>query len=69
MVEIAAAVEHDFLDALLHRALGKQLADGLRRVDVGARLPALAQGLLQRRGGSDRLALLVVDDLCIDVPT
>src|ERR1700753_3295198 len=29
VIEIAAAVEHDFLDAVLHRALGEQLADGL----------------------------------------
>src|SRR5690242_5259382 len=44
--QIAAAVEHDFLDALLHGALGEQLADRLGRVDVGAGLAAVAQGLL-----------------------
>src|SRR5262249_45578368 len=67
VIEIAAAVEHDFLDALLHGALGKQLANRLGRIDVGAGLAAIAQRLLQRRGGSDRLALLVVDDLRVDV--
>src|SRR5438552_2034797 len=35
VIEIAAAIEHDLLDALLHRALGQQLADRLGRVDVG----------------------------------
>src|SRR5581483_478797 len=40
MVEIAAAIEHHFLDALLGGALGDQLADLLRRTDVGAGLEA-----------------------------
>ena len=38
VVEIAAAVEHDVLDALLDRALGDQLADRLGGVDIGAGL-------------------------------
>src|SRR5215510_2178311 len=46
--QIAAAVEHDFLDTLLHGALGKQLADRLGRVDVRTGLAGIAQGLLQR---------------------
>src|SRR5689334_7770075 len=65
--QIAAAVEHDFLDTLLHGALGKQLADRLGRVDIRTGLAGIAQGLLQRRGGSHRLALQIVDDLCVDV--
>src|ERR1700758_1245981 len=36
VIEIAAAIEHHFLDTVLHGALGKQLADGLRCIDVGA---------------------------------
>src|SRR6185437_10003755 len=40
VIEIAAAIEHDFLDAILHRALREQLAHGLRSVDVGAGLLA-----------------------------
>src|SRR6185312_4967222 len=36
VIKIATAVEHHFLDALLHRAFRKQLADGLGRVDIGA---------------------------------
>src|SRR5215813_12049789 len=65
VIEIAAAVEHDFLDTLLHRALREQLAHGLGGVDVGA--GPLAHLLFHRRGGGERLALQVVDDLRIDV--
>src|SRR5262245_340403 len=65
VIEIAAAVEHHLLDAVLDGALREQLADRLRRVDVGAGL--LAHLLLQRRGGGERLAFLVVDDLRVDV--
>src|SRR6185312_9919200 len=55
VIEIAAAIEHDFLDAVLHRALRQQLADGLGGIDVGAGL--LAHFLFHRRGGRERLAL------------
>src|ERR1700748_2306402 len=65
VIEIAATVEHDFLDAVLHRALREQLAHGLRGVDVGAGL--LAHFLFQRGRGCKRLALQIVDDLRIDV--
>src|SRR5262249_52414336 len=65
VIEIAATVEHDFLDTLLHGAFRKKLADSLRRIDVGAGL--LAHFLFKRRGRGERLALLVVDDLCVDV--
>src|SRR5581483_11177760 len=65
VIEIAAAVEHDLLDAVFHRALGEQLADRLGRVDVGAGL--LAHVFFQRRRRSQRLTLQVVDDLGIDV--
>src|SRR4029079_1010925 len=67
VIEILTAIEHHFLDALLHRAFRQQLADGLGRIDVGARVAALAHGLFQRRCGSQRLALQVVDDLGVDV--
>src|SRR4029078_10049088 len=67
MIEILAAVEHDFRDAVLHGAFRQQLADGLGRIDVGARIAALAHGLFQRRGRSQRFALQVVDDLSVDV--
>src|SRR6516164_9619880 len=40
VIKIAAAVEHHLLDAVLDRALREQLADRLRRVDVGAGLLA-----------------------------
>ena len=55
VIEIAAAVEHDVLDALFLGALGDQLADRLGRVDVGAGLGAFAQRLFERRGGGERL--------------
>src|ERR1700749_2477891 len=65
VIEIAAAVEHDFRYPVFHRALRQELADRLGRIDVGAGL--LAHVLFQRRGRSQRLALQVVDDLGIDV--
>src|SRR6185312_8417007 len=65
VIEIAAAIEHDFLDAVLHRTLRQQLADGLGGIDVGAGL--LAHFLFHRRGGRERLALQIVDHLRIDV--
>src|SRR5262249_39972780 len=65
VIEIAAAIEHHFLDAVLHRALGEQLAYRLGRIDVGAGL--LAHVLFQRRGRCQRFALQIVDHLRIDV--
>src|SRR6201995_1236609 len=67
VIEIAAAVEYDFGDAVLDGALRHQLAVGLGGIDVGAGLAALAHRLFQRRGRGQRLALQVVDDLRIDV--
>src|SRR5215218_7633282 len=67
VIEILTAIEHHFLDALLHGAFRQQLADGLGRIDVGARIAAIAHGLFQRRGGSERFAFQVVDDLGVDV--
>src|SRR4029077_4451074 len=68
VIEVAAAIEHHVLDALLLGALGDQLADRLGRVDAGAGLQAVARGLLDRRGRRQRDALVVVDHLGIDVP-
>src|ERR1700759_130762 len=65
VIEIAAAIEHDFLDAVLYRSLRQELADRLGRIDVGTGL--LAHILFQRRRRSQRLALQVVDDLGVDV--
>src|SRR5665213_4068094 len=67
VIEITATVEHHVLDALFLGAFGDQLADRLGRLDVGAGLGAFAQRLLKRRGGSDRPALLVVDELSMDM--
>src|SRR5690242_2635565 len=65
VIEIAATVEHDFLDAVLHRAFREQLAHGLRGVDVGTSLRTHV--LFHRRRRGERRALQVVDDLRIDV--
>src|SRR3954471_20202937 len=65
VVAIAAAVEHDILDALLDRALGNQRAHRLGGLDIGARLRAHV--LLQRGGRRQRQPLHVVDHLGIDV--
>src|SRR3569623_2236853 len=65
MVEEAATVEDDLLDAGLHRGFRHALADRGRGVDVGAR--GAAHVLFQGRGRSDGGAVRVVDHLGIDV--
>src|SRR5207302_10637283 len=67
VIEIAAAIEHDFLDAVLHGALRQELADRFRRIDVGTGIAGLAHRLLERGRRRQRLALQVVDDLRIDM--
>src|SRR3954468_21348753 len=67
VVAVAAAIEHDVLDALLDRALGDELADRLRRIDVGAGLQVAAHVLLKRRGRRNRCAPSVVDHLGVNV--
>src|SRR5512135_2086823 len=67
MKQIGTAVEDHFLDAGGDRPLGQQLADRLGGLDVGAGLETRLQRLVDRRGGSQGLALSVVDDLGIDV--
>src|SRR5262245_30155228 len=67
MILVAAAIEGDFLDALGSRALSDQLADLLRRLDVGGGLQAALHVLLDRRGRGQRIAGGIVDDLGVDV--
>ena len=67
VINIAAAVEHDVLDAFVLRPLGDQLADRLGRIDGRAGLQTLARVLLQRGGRDQGRALLVVDDLRVDL--
>src|SRR5258708_16659008 len=62
-----AAVEHDFLDACLDRALGDQAPDFLCGADIGAGLDLALDILVEGRGGGQRHALRVVDDLRIDM--
>src|SRR5688572_5320293 len=67
VIEIAAAVEHDVLDAFFLGAFGNQLADRLGGVDVGAALAALAHRFFDRRCRSDGHTLHVIDQLRIDL--
>src|SRR5215469_13225991 len=68
MEEEAAAIEDDRLDAGRDRPAGDQLADGCRRLLVGAALEAaLAQLLVEARGRGQRPPPGIVDDLRIDV--
>src|SRR4029079_1164585 len=67
VVEIAAAVEHDVLDPGIDRPLGDELADGLSRGEIAALLERALEVLIQRRGGSDRLAASVVDHLGVNM--
>jgi hypothetical protein len=52
VILVAAAVEHDCLDAGGDRALGDQLADLGRGVLVGAGLELALEALVERRGGA-----------------
>ena len=67
MEQEAAAVEHDARHAGLLGPLGQRLADGGSAV-AGRRGLAL-QLLVERRGGGQRLARRIVDDLGVDVPS
>src|ERR1035438_9065348 len=63
VVEVAAAIEDHLLDALFHSQLGHCLADFLGRCQVAACLHFGSQ----RGGRNQRLTLLVVDYLRVDV--
>src|SRR5260370_33740593 len=67
VIEIMAAVEHHWLDALGGGAFRTQLADRLGGADIGAGLEARPQVLFERGCGGDRRARLVVDHLGVDV--
>src|SRR5215204_5608626 len=67
VIEVARAVEHDRLHAGGACALGDEAPDLLRRVDVRARLQLPAHLLFEGRGGSERDAALVIDDLRVDL--
>ena len=64
MIDIAAAVKHDFFDALLEGTLGDHGADLLRGLDVAA---VAFKALLHAGRGGEGVAGDVVDDLGIDV--
>src|SRR5579864_1704913 len=61
----STAIEDDRLDAGLAGSLGNRLADRGRAFDTGRRLHRLAQVGVGRRGGDQRPARGVVDDLRI----
>src|ERR1022692_1646717 len=61
--DVAAAIEHDLGDALVHRALGDQGADA----GGGVLVRALLALLFERRGVGERDAAGIVDHLGVDV--
>src|SRR5690554_823994 len=67
MIKIAATVEDDLAHPGLLRALGNQLAHLDRRVLVRAGLDLAAQILVDRRSCRERHAVLIIDDLGVDV--
>src|SRR5688500_14218966 len=67
MKQISAAIEHDFLDAGLDRALCNHLANLAGGGLVGALLAARAEFLLQRRCRSEGKPTGVIDNLGRDV--
>src|SRR5690606_12446042 len=67
MKEITSAVEYDLSDACLHRTLGKELADLGSSSLVRARLELALDIILDARGGGERHALCVIDQLGVDV--
>src|SRR4051794_17185189 len=67
VIKVARAVEDHARHAGSARALGNEAPDLLRRVDVAAALQLAAHVLLERRGGREGHAAVVVDDLGVDL--
>src|SRR5262249_54012210 len=65
VVNVPPAIEHDLRDALVLGALGDQASHRFRGVNVAAITHARA--LLDRRSGTDRHALIVIDQLGVNV--
>src|SRR4051812_21960200 len=63
----AATVEDHSRNALLLRTLGDHRADDLGRIDVAAALLATPEGGVDSGGRRQRVAVLIVDDLDIDI--
>src|SRR5206468_13113369 len=66
MIEIAAAVEDDLLDALFDGALRDQFSDRRRRRDIIGFLLAPTDAF-HRTGGGNRLVRRIVDELRINM--
>ena len=64
MIDVTTAVENDFRDALLERTLCDFGTDSLRCLDVAA---VVLETLVLGAGRDERDALLIIDDLRIDV--
>ena len=67
MEKETTTVEHDLADARLGGESGDALADIGGGRSIGTSLATHI--LVERRGGGDRVAALVIDDLRIDVAT
>src|SRR3546814_94743 len=67
VIGVSAAIEDDRRNAGLLGALGDQLADLGRGRPVASGLQLVADILIQRRGMGEGEALLIVDDLGVDV--
>src|SRR5690606_22009139 len=67
MKDVGAAVEYDLLDTGGLGALGDHPADLGRGGLVGAGLELALQVLVEARGGRQRAALSIIDDLGVDV--
>src|SRR5690625_1701376 len=67
VIKIAATVEDDLAHSCLLRTLRNQLADLDSRFLVGAGLQLPTQILVDRRGSRQGHAVLIVDDLGVDV--
>src|SRR4051812_25390578 len=68
VIEVAVAVEHDLVDLALEADLGNEGADLLGCVRLVVVLERALEVARERRGGGERLAVDVVDDLRVDVP-
>src|SRR5580698_4648348 len=67
VIEVAAAIENNVLDALLFRPLRYEFADRLRSIDAGAGLTALTRRLFHRRCRHHGHTVLIIDHLRVDV--
>lgn len=67
MVHVAAAIEHDLLDASCQRTLRDRLSHDFGRRDIAATLERGARTLIHRTGRGQRASAVIIDHLRVDM--